>query len=203
MSTGGAIVGRLTILALVFTPAAAWAWEPASKFHGELAAAVMEQTSEHVVYDGSYRVIDYPGGDVPRNRGVCTDVLIRAYRVLNIDLQVLVHEDMRDNFNKYPRNWGLTAPDPNIDHRRVANLATFFARHGEKLPVTDEGLDYSPGDIVTFTVAGSLPHIGIVSTKLTPDGKRPLMVHNIGAGPKLEDMLFEYPITGHYRFPEG
>jgi hypothetical protein len=201
MGIGRALVGRLAILALAYAPTTSFAWEPASAFHGELAAAAMEQTSEHVVYDGSYRVIDYPGGDVPRNRGVCSDVIVRAYRELDIDLQVLVHEDMRDHFNKYPKDWGLNAPDPNIDHRRVANLATFFARHGERLPVTDEGLDYSPGDLVTFTVAGSLPHMGIVSNRLTRDGKRPLIVHNIGAGPKLEDMLFEYPITGHYRYP--
>jgi hypothetical protein len=203
MGVGRAFLVQLGILALVCAPAAAFAWEPASAFHGELAAAAMEQTTERVIYDPSYRVIDYPGGDVPRNRGVCTDVIVRAYREFDIDLQVLVHEDMRDHFNKYPKDWGLKAPDPNIDHRRVANLAIFFARHGETLPVTDKGLDYFPGDIVTFTVAGSLPHMGIVSDRLSRDGQRPLIVHNIGAGPKLEDMLFDYPITGHYRYPEG
>jgi hypothetical protein len=186
---------------LIVSACLALAWGPASRVQRALAEAAMEQIKEHVVYDGSYRQIEYPDGDVPRNRGVCADVVIRAYRELGVDLQVLVHEDMRDNFRKYPNLWGLTAPDTNIDHRRVPNLATFFARNGEKLRVTDDGLDYLPGDLVTFTVAGSLPHIGIVSTELTPDGKRPMMVHNIGEGPKLEDMLFSYPITGHYRYP--
>lgn len=182
-------------------PAAAQSWTPASEFHARLAKTVKKQTLESVIYDPSYRVIAYPGGDVPRNRGVCTDVLIRAYRELGLDLQVLVHEDMRDNFDKYPQSWGLRAPDTNIDHRRVPNLVTFFRRHGQTLRVSDRGLDYRPGDLVTWTVAGSLPHIGIVSDETTPDGKRPLIVHNIGEGPKLEDMLFDYPITGHYRYP--
>lgn len=191
----------LAALALAL-PALAQGWTPASEFHGRLAKIVKRQTLESVVYDPSYRVIAYPGGDVPRNRGVCTDVLIRAYREFKVDLQVLVHEDMRDNFDKYPRSWGLRAPDTNIDHRRVPNLVTFFKRHGETLRVSDKGLDYRPGDLVTWTVAGSLPHIGIVSDELTRDGQRPLIVHNIGEGPKLEDMLFEYPITGHYRYPD-
>ncbi|MFO1186915.1 MAG: DUF1287 domain-containing protein [Alphaproteobacteria bacterium] len=182
-------------------PAAAQGWAPASEFHGRLANVSKKQTRESVVYDPSYRVIAYPGGDVPRNRGVCTDVLIRAYREFTVDLQVLVHEDMRDNFDKYPQNWGLRTTDTNIDHRRVPNLVTFFKRHGETLRISDKGLDYRPGDLVTWTVAGSLPHIGIVSDELTPDGARPLIVHNIGEGPKLEDMLFDYPITGHYRYP--
>lgn len=191
----------LALLAIACAPAAAQGWTPASEFHGRLANVSKKQTLESVLYDPSYRVIAYPGGDVPRNRGVCTDVLVRAYREFQIDLQVLVHEDMRDNFDKYPQNWHLRAPDTNIDHRRVPNLVTFFKRHGETLRVSDKGLDYRPGDLVTWTVAGSLPHIGIVSDELTRDGQRPLIVHNIGEGPKLEDMLFEYPITGHYRYP--
>lgn len=195
--TVGPALGFLILLAA--TPA--FAWGPVNKTQRSLAESAMEQITERVTYDGSYRQIDYPGGDVPRNIGVCADVVIRAYRELGVDLQVLVHEDMAAHFSKYPHLWGLTGPDTNIDHRRVPNLATFFTRNGEKLPVTDDGLDYLPGDLVTFTVAGSLPHIGIVSTELTPDGKRPLMVHNIGEGPKLEDMLFTLPITGHYRYP--
>jgi uncharacterized protein YijF (DUF1287 family) len=193
----------LALAALALAPASAQDWTPASEFHGRLAKIVKQQTLESVVYDPSYRVIAYPGGDVPRNRGVCTDVLIRAYREFKVDLQVLVHEDMRDHFDKYPQSWGLSAPDTNIDHRRVPNLVTFFKRHGEALRVSDKGLDYRPGDLVTWTVAGSLPHVGIVSDELTRDGQRPLIVHNIGEGPKLEDMLFEYPITGHYRYPDA
>lgn len=177
--------------------------DPGDDFHQRLAKAAMEQTKEHVVYDGSYRRIPYPGGDVPRDRGVCTDVVIRAYRVLGLDLQVLVHEDMKANFSAYPQVWGLPAPDTNIDHRRVLNLQTFFRRKGVVLPVSREGKDYLPGDLVTFLVGprSTLPHIGIVSAVTTEDGTRPLMVHNIGAGPQLEDMLFSYPITGHYRYP--
>src|SRR5262249_32122542 len=154
---------------LVASPALAWG--PESTSARELAEAAMSQTREHVVYDGSYQVIDYPGGDVPRSRGVCADVVIRAYRELGIDLQVLVHEDMAANFKKYPDLWGLSTPDTNIDHRRVPNLAVFFTRNGKKLRVSADGLDYLPGDLVTWTVAGSLPHIGIVSNKLTEDGK--------------------------------
>ncbi|MFZ1989298.1 MAG: DUF1287 domain-containing protein [Alphaproteobacteria bacterium] len=188
------------LIAMSAGPAAA-EWKAASRFQQRLAAIAIDQTREHVVYDGSYRVIAYPGGDVPRDRGVCADVIIRAYRELGIDLQVLIHEDMAAHFAVYPHDWGLAHPDPNIDHRRVPNLQTFFARNGPALPVSRNPLDYRPGDLVTWFVAGSLPHIGIVSVELNPDGTRPLMVHNIGAGPQLEDMLFDYPVTGHYRYP--
>jgi hypothetical protein len=186
--------------AVCATPAAA-DWSAASKFQEHLAEVAVDQTRERVVYDGSYRVISYPGGDVPRDRGVCADVIVRAYRELGFDLQVLVHEDMAAHFSAYPRDWDLSHPDANIDHRRVPNLQTFFTRNGEKLPVTRNPLDYRPGDLVTWVVAGSLPHIGIVSADLNSEGTRPLMVHNIGAGPQLEDMLFDYPVTGHYRYP--
>jgi hypothetical protein len=179
----------------------AFAWQAASDFQRALATAAEKQLSESVTYDGSYVVIDYPGGDVPRTLGVCTDVLIRAYRELGVDLQVLVHDDMAAHFSAYPHDWGLSAPDTNIDHRRVPNLQTFFTRKGVKLPVSGDGLDYLPGDLVTWTVGASLPHIGIVSNRLNADGSRPLIIHNIGAGPQLEDMLFDYPITGHYRYP--
>ena len=177
------------------------AWRAASDLQRSLAEAAELQLTESVTYDGSYVVIDYPGGDVPRSQGVCTDVLIRAYRELGIDLQVLVHEDMTANFAVYPHDWGLAAPDSNIDHRRVPNLRTFFARKGQKLAVSSAGLDYLPGDLVTWTVGVSLPHIGIVSNRLNEEGSRPLIIHNIGAGPQLEDMLFSYPVTGHYRYP--
>ena len=188
------------LLTLGASPATA-EWKAVSRLQQRLAEAAIDQTRERVVYDGSYRVIAYPGGDVPRDRGVCSDVIIRAYRELGIDLQVLVHEDMAAHFSLYPHDWGLAQPDSNIDHRRVPNLQTFFVRNGEKLRVTPNPLDYEPGDLVTWVVDRSLPHIGIVSAELNSDGARPLMIHNIGDGPQLEDMLFAYPITGHYRYP--
>lgn len=173
-----------------------------------LVDAALARTGHAVTYDGSYRKIAYPMGDVPAHIGVCTDVIIRAYRALGIDLQARVHEDISAEFSAYPAHWGLSKPDPNVDHRRVPNLQTYFARHGESLSVSLEASDYRPGDIVTWNlkgmVGGSLPHIGIVTGKRAPDTKHPLIVHNIGRGPRLDDMLFAYPITGHYRYlPEG
>ncbi len=173
---------------------------PSASFTQQLVQAAIERTQQSITYDGSYHQIPFPMGDVPANIGVCTDVVIRTYRVLGIDLQALVHQDMKTHFSQYPRNWGLKQPDPNIDHRRVPNLQTFFTRHGMVLPVTLIGSDYQPGDLVTWTVAGRLPHIGIVSDQTVPGTHRPLIVHNIGKGPKLEDMLFHFPITGHYRY---
>lgn len=174
----------------------------ADTFSDKLAAAALERTEHKVRYDGRYMRIAYPNGDVPADMGVCTDVVIRSYRALGIDLQQLVHEDMRDNFALYPskRIWGLTRPDSNIDHRRVPNLQAFFSRHGESLAVSRQGSHYQPGDLVTWMLPGNLPHIGIVVDKTSTDGQRPLIVHNIGAGPVLADMLFDYSITGHYRF---
>ena len=169
-------------------------------FSERFVIAAVERTNHRVIYDGSYRSIPYPNGDVPRNIGVCTDLIIRAYRELGIDLQEDVHQEMKVHFEAFPTNWGLRRPDPNIDHRRVLNLQTFFSRKGIALPVTGEAKDYAPGDLVTWVVAGNLPHIGIVAKQRSPDGKRPLIVHNIGRGPQLEDMLFSYPITGHYRY---
>ena len=171
-----------------------------TEFSARLVAAALERTKHQVTYDGSYRRIAYPGGDVPDNVGVCTDVVIRAYRKLGIDLQKQVHQDMKSNFSLYPKNWGLKKPDTNIDHRRVPNLQMYFQRHGVKLPASKLPGQYLPGDLVTWTVQRSLPHIGIVSDSKTLFGKRPLILHNIGRGPVLEDMLFEYPITGHYRY---
>jgi uncharacterized protein YijF (DUF1287 family) len=188
------------LLLLITSPATADPLPYNETFSLKLVKAAKERTTHRVTYDGSYLRIDYPGGDVPDNIGVCTDVLIRSYRKLGIDIQQEVHEDMKDNFGKYPGNWGLTRTDTNIDHRRVPNLQTFFTRHGRKLAVTREAGDYLPGDLVTWMVAGNLPHVGIVTDKRTVFGKRPLVVHNIGRGPVLEDMLFEYPITGHYRY---
>ncbi len=169
----------------------------------QLVAAALERTRHKVVYDPAYRTIAYPMGDVPAATGVCTDEVIRAYRTLGIDLQQLVHEDMRAAFRSYPRQWGLGRPDRNIDHRRVPNLQVFFTRHGKSLPVTARGVDYAPGDLVTWRLPGNLPHIGMVTDRRSVDGARPLIVHNIGAGPKLEDMLFDYEITGHYRYLPG
>jgi uncharacterized protein YijF (DUF1287 family) len=172
--------------------------EPAA---GRLVRAALERTNHRVTYDGSYRRIDYPGGDVPDHIGVCTDVVVRGYRALGIDLQQLVHEDMQTDFEAYPDLWGLTRPDPNIDHRRVPNLQTFFRRQGAELPVSRDGADYRPGDLVTWMLPRNLPHIGIVIDRLSADGERFLIVHNIGAGPEVDDILFEFTITGHYRYP--
>lgn len=168
----------------------------------KLVEAAVDRTRHAVRYDGAYHVIDYPGGDVPADTGVCTDVIIRSYRALGIDLQVLLHEDIKANFDAYPSKhiWGLTAPDRNIDHRRVPNLQTFFARNGESLSVTTEPANYRPGALVTWMLPGNLPHIGIVTDRVAPDTGNPLIVHNIGAGPVLEDMLFRFDMTGHYRF---
>lgn len=169
-------------------------------FSERIVAAAIERTGHSVVYDGRYVEISYPGGDVPSEIGVCTDVVIRAYRSLGIDLQRDVHEEMKADFGAFPQHWGLARPDPNIDHRRVPNLQALFERRGVRLEVTGDASDYLAGDLVTWMVAGSRPHIGIVTDRRSPDGERPLIVHNIGRGPELEDMLFEYPITGHYRY---
>jgi len=165
-----------------------------------LVDAALERTKHLVVYDGSYRSIDYPMGDVPERIGVCTDVLIRSYRQLGFDLQQLVHEDMRSNFELYPAIWGLTKPDTNIDHRRVPNLERFFERHGKTLDITDNSVDYKPGDIVSWRLQGGLPHIGIVTDQQSEDSDNYMIVHNIGLGPQLEDVLFNYKIVGHYRY---
>ncbi|MCS6933670.1 MAG: DUF1287 domain-containing protein [Chitinophagales bacterium] len=171
-----------------------------SSFGKKLSDAAIALTHQHVTYDAAYRVIPYPGGDVPSDRGVCSDVVIRAYRRLGVDLQRLVHEDMKRNFNVYPRLWGLSQPDPNIDHRRVPNLMTYFARHSTVKPISKDASDYVPGDIVCWRLTGNLTHIGIVVEPKSPDGRRHLIVHNIGAGQVMEDVLFAYTIIGHYRY---
>jgi len=159
-----------------------------------MIAGAKAQVGKTRSYDPSYRRIAYPGGDVPIETGVCSDVVIRAFRRAGIDLQVLVHEDMKRNFAAYPRNWGLRGPDSNIDHRRVPNLAAFFRRRGRAV----SGSDYKPGDIVTWRLPSGVPHIGIVSD--VRRGDRYLMVHNIGSGAQIEDVLFVYEVTGHYRW---
>jgi uncharacterized protein len=169
------------------------------RFAARLVHAALDRTQQVVRYDPAYVTLRYPGGDVPAETGVCTDEVIRAYRALGIDLQQLVHEDMAAHFSLYPKNWGLARTDKNIDHRRVPNLQTFFKRQGASLPVTREAADYLPGDLITCTVAGKLPHIAMVVP--SPTGEtRPWIVHNIGRGPQLEDRLFEFPLTGHYRW---
>lgn len=162
-------------------------------------SAAILQMKEKVVYDGRYVKLAYPGGDVPAGTGVCTDVVIRAYRKAGIDLQVLVHEDMKANFAAYPKNWGRREPDANIDHRRVPNLMMFFKRQGAAKPVTKNEADYASGDLVAWDLGGGVTHIGIV----VPDPlglKKPLIVHNIGRGPQREDVLFDWKIIGHYRY---
>ena len=165
-----------------------------------LSQAALELTKQKVTYDPSYFSIPYPNGDVPANKGVCTDVIIRAYRKMGVDLQKEVHEDMKANFKLYPKIWGLKTPDKNIDHRRVPNLMTYFERQGADKPLTNNAKDYIPGDIVCWNLSGAITHIGIVVNKKSNDGRRYLIVHNIGAGQVLEDCLFDFKIIGHYRF---
>lgn len=192
---------KIILIIGIVMPCVLWA----STQSKELVDAAIERTQYDITYDGRYLAIDYPNGDVPADIGVCTDVVIRSYRKLGIDLQQAVHQDMRDNFDQYPskRIWGLNTTDKNIDHRRVSNLQTFFARHGESLAISQSADHYQAGDLVSWMLPGNLPHIGIVTDQKDAETGNPLIVHNIGAGPKLEDMLFDYKITGHYRyFPE-
>jgi uncharacterized protein YijF (DUF1287 family) len=169
-------------------------------FYNRLADSALNLTKQKVQYDPTYTLIDYPNGDVPADKGVCTDVIIRAYRKLGIDLQKEVHEDMKANFDKYPKNWGLTRPDRNIDHRRVPNLMTFFTRQGTVKNITNDPKDYQPGDIVCWNLGGGIIHIGIVTREKSADEQRYLIVHNIGGGQVLEDCLFSFKIIGHYRY---
>lgn len=171
-----------------------------TSFYTQLADSALTLINPDIIYDPAYRVIDYPNGDVPKDRGVCTDVIIRAYRKFGIDLQKEVHEDMRLNFDKYPQNWGLSRPDRNIDHRRVPNLMTFFTRHGTAKSITDNPANYQPGSIVCWDLGRGLTHIGIVTRKKSTDGQRYLIVHNIGGGQVLEDILFNYKIIGHFQY---
>lgn len=171
-------------------------------FEEKLSEAAISIIDPSIDYDPTYFAIEYPNGDIPVNKGVCTDVVIRSYRKLDIDLQKEVHEDMIENFSKYPnlKKWGMTQTDTNIDHRRVPNLEVFFERKGTKLPVSEDARDYKTGEIVTWMINGKLPHIGIITNKKSEDGKRNLIVHNVGGGQVLEDCLFEYKIVGHFKY---
>ncbi len=173
-----------------------------NSFYEQLSNAALELTKQKVSYDPAYFKISYPNGDVPAGKGVCTDVVIRAYRLLGIDLQKEVHENMLANFALYPKNWGLTKTDTNIDHRRVPNLMTFFKRKGKEKSISTDAADYAPGDIVCWNLGGAVTHIGIVVNKKSADGKRYLIVHNIGSGQVLEDCLFSYKIIGHYQYAQ-
>jgi uncharacterized protein len=187
---------RILLLILLLVPCGVMAQEPPAATR--LVQAAYAQVGKTVRYDPAYERIAFPGGDVPLDRGVCTDVVVRAYRRIGVDLQLLVNQDMHAAWDAYPKLWALSRPDSNIDHRRVQNLAVFFKRHGVELPVSKEPGDYKPGDIVAWKLPDGRPHIGLVSDRMS--GGTPLMVHNIGAGAEAEDTLFAFTITGHYRY---
>jgi len=187
-------VCRLALLVLSFAAAA-------GADDLDVVRAARQQVGVTVLYDGTYQELDYPAGDVPADRGVCTDVVVRALRVArSIDLQKLVHEDMSAHFKDYPaqRRWNAGQPDANIDHRRVPNLMTWFRRTGHARPVTRKAADYLPGDLVAWNLGRDILHIGIVSDRKSAAGV-PLIIHNIGAGTQEEDVLFHFTIIGHYR----
>jgi uncharacterized protein YijF (DUF1287 family) len=165
-------------------------------------AGAIEQTTQTTGYDSSYVKLDYPNGDVPPSTGVCADVVVRAFRKAGIDLQKELHEDMKKNFAKYPQKWGARRPDHNIDHRRVPNLMTWFDRQGKAEPITKDAKDYLPGDVVAWDMTPGLPHIGIVSKIKVEGAERYAVVHNVGSGARIEDVLFEWKIIGHYRYFE-
>jgi len=172
------------------------------QFTKRLVAAAIERTRHRVRYHSEYVRLPYPNGDVPADTGVCTDEIIRSYRAVGVDLQKELHEDMVRDFSAYPnqKRWRLNHPDSNIDHRRVPNLMLFFQRKGETLPITNRAADYAPGDLVTWDLGRGVPHIGIVVDQKASWSDRYMIVHNIGAGPNMEDVLFHWKITGHYRY---
>jgi uncharacterized protein YijF (DUF1287 family) len=165
----------------------------------KLVDSAIEQTRQTFEYDPSYTKLDYPNGDVPVERGVCADVIVRAFRNAGMDLQKEVHEDMSRNFSAYPARWGARRPDKNIDHRRVANLMTLFERRSRSVPITRQTSDYVPGDVVAWELDNRLLHIGLVTDAVAADTRNYLVVHNIGAGARLEDVLMDWKIIGHYR----
>ena len=166
----------------------------------KISEAALSIIDPNILYDGRYQTIDYPNGDVSSSIGVCTDVVIRSLRKLGIDLQMLIHEDMKNNFSEYPQFWGNNGPDKNIDHRRVYNQMKFFSRMGNEIEISDSPNDYLPGDIVSWNLGGNTTHIGVIVSKKSSDNLRYMVVHNIGSGQVLEDILFDYKIIGHFRF---
>lgn len=189
------IAAAALVVALAAGLAAA---EPGPRPSGRLLAlAAVRQVGITTVYDPSYVRLSYPNGDVPLGRGVCADVVVRAFRAIGVDLQVEIHEDMRRNFRAYPANWGLRSPDRNIDHRRVPNLMRFFDRRSKRLQL---GGGYEPGDVVAWRLPNGLHHIGVVTGETVPGENRPYVVHNIGSGARKEDVLTAFKIIGHYRW---
>lgn len=191
---------KKTLLSLLACLLLSCSFQSQSNPPSSLSQAALELTKDDVTYDPAYFKIAYPGGDVPKDKGVCTDVVIRAYRKLGIDLQQKVHEDMKAHFSVYPKKWGLKTTDTNIDHRRVPNLMTFFERKGTVLAKSKNPSDYRPGEIVCWDLGGGITHIGIVVDKKSPQNDRYMVVHNIGSGQRLEDCLFSFQIIGHYRY---
>lgn len=188
------ILGALLLISC-FAPSAMAASKADS-----IVTAALERTKADIRYDPKYVKLTYPGGDVPADTGVCTDVIIRTYRAaFGFDFQRAIHEDMRANFSAYPKSWGLKRPDKNIDHRRVPNIERFLTRKGAAKAITQNPDDYKPGDIVSWRLGGRLPHIGIVSENKSSWGT-PLIIHNVGSGPVEDDLLFNTPINGHFRF---
>ncbi|MES2813079.1 MAG: DUF1287 domain-containing protein [Bacteroidota bacterium] len=189
-------------LAKAITEKSIYTIENPTDFYERLSNAAISIIDAEVIYTPNYIGIKYPNGDVPPKTGVCTDVVIRTYRKLNIDLQKEVHEDMVAHFNLYPnlKKWGLKSTDTNIDHRRVPNLEVFFERKGKKIPVSQNPSDYKTGDIITWMINDKLPHIGIITHLKSEDGKRPMIVHNVGSGQILADCLLNYTIVGHFRY---
>lgn len=173
--------------------------ENTKSFEYKLSEAAISIIDPSIAYDPTYYKLTYPNGDIPSNKGVCTDVIIRSYRKLGIDLQKKVHEDMVKNFSIYPKKWGLKKPDTNIDHRRVPNLEVFFTRSGKKLKISQNKNDYKTGEIITWMINNKLPHIGIITHKKSSNGN-PLIVQNVGGGQVLEDCLFNYAIVGHFKY---
>lgn len=194
------IINRKFFITVLFCSTVTAEVTAQENFFLKLSSEAIELTRQKVIYDPSYFRIAYPNGDVPAGKGVCTDVIIRAYRKLDIDLQKEVHEDMKNNFSRYPKNWGLKTTDRNIDHRRVPNLMVFFTRNGNALKISSNADDYKPGDIVTWDLGGGVTHIGMVVDRRSEDLKHNLIVHNIGNGQEIADCLFQYKITGHFRY---
>jgi uncharacterized protein YijF (DUF1287 family) len=182
------------------TPVAETERQPELDKGTQIALAAQAQVGVTTTYDPQYVRLDYPNGDVPLERGVCTDVVVRAFRTIGVDLQVRVHEDMKKSFALYPKDWGMTSPDRNIDHRRVQNLTKYFERAGKQVKTSDADENFKPGDVVAWQLDSWMQHIGIVAAEKVDGTNRYYMIHNIGAGTQKEDVLHSYTIIGHYRW---